>query len=455
MNTADRVRLQQWTSQACAVTLICVSVTAPAIIFSSALPYVKVEQLLVPVVCAIYAWLLLIGVARPIRFNGMFVIGFLFCLWNVISMSYGSWILGHTVILRDVYELPKVWLPVAFFTIAYEAELSESSLRRLLAFFSFAVLLVCMYAWGQFLGLGFTYKLNPYYSSGGHIDAALQYQQRVYATVGNANVLGELMTWCLVLFVLASLFRVGSLLRNILVAVSCLITLVMTGSRYGVLLVSIAFLLILLFTVTTGRHRAARVAVLLVLLPVFAWIFGKVAASNRQTIARYQTLEQPLQIDSFRERIEGGWLEAWSDFKSSPLFGHGTAKTFFTGPHRIADSEYLSVLREQGIIGFFIFIGYYLYPLYVIRGGRRAVHVAGMLVEQAPANVVCMYGSLIMGILALIMDIGMSTFYSPYLQGVLWLWLGIGARSAVRLCSIVPMRRVVHVTASHLQPQQL
>jgi len=457
VNAADQVRIRLWTSQACIVTLICISVTAPAIFISRALPYFKIEELLLPFVLGIYFWLLMIGVARPIRFNWMFVIGFLFFLCNAISIWYGSRILGHSVILRDFYELPKVWFPVAFFTLAYEAELSELSLRRLITCFSFCILLVCLYAWSQFFGLAIAYKLNPYYSMGGHIDSALEYARRVYATMGNANVLGMLMTWCVVLFVLAALFHVGNLICNIMVAVACLVTLVMTGSRYGVFTVSFAFLLIFALVAATARRRYARVVALILLLPAFVLIFEGVAASNRRTFERYQTLKEPLQVDSFRERVEGGWPVAWADFKSSPVFGHGPGKAFLFPRGGVIDSEYLSVLREKGSVGFLVFLGYYLYPLYLIRRWQRAARSAGLPAEAewAPANMVCIYASFTMGILALISNIGMSTFYSPFVQGFLWLWLGIGAGAAKKLCVVIPMRRAAYANATHLQPQQV
>jgi hypothetical protein len=38
-----------------------------------------------------------------------------------------------------------------------------------------------------------------------------------------------------------------------------------------------------------------------------------------------------------------------------------------------------------------------------------------------------------MGGLALVMNIGMATFYMPFLQGFLWMWLGIGARCAMTI----------------------
>ncbi len=436
------------------IALVCVSVTAPAIYINPTVPYFKVEALLAPLILVVYLWLLLIGVARRIRLNAMFIIGLLFFLCNAFSIWYGDRILGHTVIYRDLYELPKVWLPVAFFIIAYEADLSELSLRRLLAFFSFAILLVCVYAWGQFFGLGFAYRLNPYYSMGGHIDVALEYARRVYATMGNANVLGSLLTWCVLLFMLAALFRVGNQLRNIVIAAACLVTLVMTGSRYGLLSFGLGFLLVLLLVATTRRQRFARVGVLLLLLPTCVLIFEIVAASNPRTLVRYESLREPLQIDSFRERVEGGWLLGWSDFKSSPMFGHGPGKGFLILGDQVIDSEFLNVLREKGSIGFVVFLGYYLYPLFVIWKGRGAVQAAPQLTEKASAHVVCMYASLIMGTLALFMNVGMSTFYSPFLQGFLWLWLGIGAGCASRLSALVPMKNAAYAVATHLHPRQ-
>lgn len=432
--------VRSWLSEACVILLVCVSVTAPAIVISPSLPFFKVEELLVPVIVAIYLWLLLAGVAQPIRFNWMFVIGLLYCASNGFSIWYGARILGHPVLLSDLYELPKVWLPVAFFTITYEATLSESSIRRLLSYFSVSILLVCVYAWGQFFGLGFTYKLNPFYTIiGGHIDTALQQGRRVYATVGNPNVLGALMVFCVVLFVLAFLFRVGGSLRNAFVALSCLITLAMTGSRYGVLSIGLAFLLIFVVAATAGGHRAARTAALLVLLLAFVWTFVAVATTNRATLERYQTLKEPLQIDSLRERLEGGWIDGWSDFKSSPVFGHGPGKAFLS-PHGVIDSEDLSVLREKGSVGFLVFLCYYLYPIYLISFGRKAVRLSSPLMEQAPGHVVCVNTGLIVGALCLAMNIGMSTFYSPFLQGFIWLWLGTAAGCAARLKAEAPAR---------------
>jgi O-Antigen ligase len=432
MNSGDKLQVRGTAAQLSVGLLLCLSITAPAVNLSSSLPYFKVEQLLVPVVALAYLWLLLAGVARTIRSNGMFLIGFLFCLCNAISIWYGGAFLGHTVIVRDYYELPKVLLPVAFFTIAYEAGLTEAALKRLIAIFSVAILAVCSYAWAQFAGLGFTYKLNSYYSGGGHIDQALQYAGRVYATMGNANVLGQLMTWCTLLFVLAALFGVGNRFRNLSVAFACVVTLVMTGSRYGLLTLSIGFVLLIALLSFAGRRQLLQLVILLLLLPTFAWTYQTVANTNRQTLQRYLTLRNPLQIDSLRQRLDDVWRQEWKDFSESPVFGHGPAKSFYTAG--FSDSEYLGVLREKGLLGLFVFLGYYFYPLFLLGAGERiALHRDSAIAVHTPANLAVLHAALLMGVLALVMNIGMATFYSPFLQGFLWLWLGLGARSAMSI----------------------
>lgn len=188
-------------------------------------------------------------------------------------------------------------------------------------------------------------------------------------------------------------------------------------------------------------------------MPFFIGIYQTVATSNRQTLARYQTLQNPLQIDSLRQRLDSVWQEEWGDFTKSPIVGHGPAKTIYnTG---FADSEYLGVLREKGLIGLFLFLSYYVYPLYSIRKGQRAARLCGdSMAIESPATLMTVHFTMIMGVLALIMDFGMSTFYSPFLQGFLWLWLGLGARAA-KFASVRVPRQVISLTQrAPFQPQK-
>jgi O-antigen ligase len=425
----SETRISQMMAQMSIITMICAAVLVPGITFSQSLPWFKAEQVLLPVIFLAYGLLLLAGLARTIRLNGMFVIAFLYTFSIILSIWYGSVVLGQSAILRDYYEFPKIWLPVIFFTIGYEAELSETSIRRLMTFLAAAIALVALYAWGQWASLGITFRIDPYYSAGEHINGALARYRRVFSTMGNANVLGQLMTWSVAAYLLAFLSSVGNRARNLAVVFVCLVTLAMTGSRYGLLTTSLAVVLVLALQSASGRRRGSQLALLLLLLPVFALTIQTVATTNKSTIERFGTLQRPMEVDSLRTRLDELWKDAGNDFVQSPFVGHGPAKKIYTDI--ITDSEYLDVLKEFGIIGFCIYLAYYLFPLHLLWKGLRSAKRAGpWLEDRMPAQIMAMRLSFIMIVTAMVMNIGETTFYSQVLQGFLWIWMGIGARSA-------------------------
>src|SRR5208283_2900131 len=172
---------------------------------------------------------------KPIRFHSFYVIGFLFSLSVTISLIYGTRFLNHELVLRDFYEIPKCWMPVWFFTIAYEAEVSEKGLKQLLNYFAVAIIFVCLYGWAQFLNLGIAARLNPYYTDFGHNYEGLMRYNRIFSTMANPNALGQLMSWTLCVYVLAFLFGVGSRVRNVGISLMCAVTVALTSSRYGLL----------------------------------------------------------------------------------------------------------------------------------------------------------------------------------------------------------------------------
>ncbi len=428
------------------IALICACELAPPIRFSDNFPYVRAEQLLLVAVFVGYAWFSLAGYARKIHFNGMFVVGALYAFCVALSTWYGADILHHQVIFRDFYEIPKVLFPVLFFTVAYEAELSEESLRMLLKCFGVATFLVCFYAWSQFAGLGFTYRLNGFYSGGEHIDLLLTNVGRVYSTMANPNVLGQLMSWCLVAFTMAALSGVGNRIWNILLAFACLVTLAMTSSRYGLITASLGILLIFVFPSRSGRRRTAQLVLLMLLLPVFALTFRAVATANRSGIQRIQTLKDPLHTDSLQGRLDVRWVDAAHDIARSPWIGNGSAKEFFGDI--ITDSEYLDMVKQFGIVGFSVYLAYYFFPLYLLWKGLKAGQRAGAIFEERmPATLLTIRLSFVMIILALAMSIGESTFTNLLLQGFLWMWMGLGARCAQTLRDAA--RRVVAPAPAH------
>jgi len=268
-------------------------------------------------------------------------------------------------------------------------------------------------------------------------------------------VLGQLMSWCLVAFTMAALSGVRSRLWNIFLAFACLVTLAMTASRYGLITASLGILLIFAFRSSSGKHRTTQLLLLLILLPVFALTFKTVATANRSGIQRIQTLKDPLHTDSLQGRLDVRWVDAAHDVARSPWIGNGSAKEFFGDI--ITDSEYLDMLKQFGVVGFSVYLAYYLFPLYLLwsglRAGRQAGQQGGSLLEaRMPATLLTLRLSAVMIILAFAMSIGESTFTNLLLQGFLWMWMGLGARcaqtlreSSRRVVAPVPARRVLAV----------
>ena len=406
---------------------------------SEDLPYVKAEVAALPIICFLYCWLLLSGMARGIRPNFMFVVGALFSFSVALSIWYGSAILGETVIFRDFYELPKLWLPIVFFTLTYEAKLSETAIRRLWDFLGMTLVPICLYAWAQWGDLAISHWLDDYYRASDSAEGALRYAQRVYSTMGNPNNFAELLTWLISAFMLALLLFPANRTRNILAVLACLVSLTMTGSRYGLLNSCMALILVFVLNYAAKGRKLSQLVLPLALVPILAGVFFVVSFSNQGTLERFQTLDNPLQTDSFRERVDVLWRDATRDFLQSPVLGHGPGKNIFSGI--VTDSEYLDVLKEFGIVGFLFYLAYYLFPLYLILRGISAGQRAGPhLEEKLPGNFLVMRLSFIMIVTALIMNIGMTTFRNFLLQGFLWMWMGLGVRAAQTIGEVSRLR---------------
>jgi O-antigen ligase len=424
-------RLAKWMGEICVILMVCVSITMPPFKIGGLDFYLKTEQLLLPIIIGIYIWMVLTGVTRPIRFNSLILAGAIYSVCIAVSIWYGADLLAQTVLFRDFYEIPKVWLPVLFFTVAYEAELTEAALGRLISFFGLAIAIVCLYAWAQWGNLGITYALNSLYSTGNH-DDALFGARRVYSTMGNPNLLGMLMTWSLAVFIMAMLSRAGNRVWYIILGVTCLVTLAMTGSRYGLMTGGFVVLLAFALPSTSRRQRAIQFRFLLLLVPLMALMFYLVATSNQHTLERFQTLRRPLQADSLRERVDGLWLDALAEIKQTPFFGRGPAKSFYKGV--ITDSEYLDVLKQFGIIGFLPYFAFFLIPLGILWKGLQAMWRAGpSLEERIPLTFATLRLCLVMVVTAIVMNIGSTIFYDVPLQGFFFLWMGIGTRCATSI----------------------
>src|SRR5262249_37300598 len=208
--TAARSELAARLSQVTVFGIFLVALIVPPVPMSGIGLNVRPELIALAIIMVAYCWLLLAGLVQPLRFNAMFAASLFFCVAVVISMIYGADVLHHELLYRDYFEIPKTWLPALFFTLTFESNLRERSLRKFLAFMAIPAFLICLYAWGQFFRLDFAYALNPLYTGGEHVDLALQRYDRVYSTFGNPNVLGQYLSWTIIAYAAAALFRVGN-----------------------------------------------------------------------------------------------------------------------------------------------------------------------------------------------------------------------------------------------------
>jgi O-antigen ligase len=440
-----RTNMAKALGEAGLIFILCVSILAPGLTLSASLPQIRTETLMIVFYAVAYAALHLLGLTRPLRFHAFYLFAALFSLSVFFSLTYGTAILHHPLAFRDYFEIPKCWLPVFFFSIAYEAELSEQGLNCALNWFAVAVALVCLFGWAQFLGLGIAARLNPLYSDLGHNYGALLRYGRIFSTMGNPNSLGELMSFSMSIYVLAFLFGVGSQARNLCMSAMCVVTVALTSSRYGLLTCGGGLLIALLFG-STSRRRGWKLISLLFLVGVLVPIFAEVQHNSYWASYRFEQLRNPLQVDSLRGRLDFLWLDAADYILSSPWVGHGPMKTVFQT--EFTDSEYLDVLKYYGGIGILCYLAYYLWPLLeMLRGLRAARHLSHELDERLRANLLVLRAGFAIFCLALLMNIGEFTFYNLQLMGFLWLWAGLAVRASHFVAEAKAQENIAFVVA--------
>jgi O-antigen ligase len=417
--------------RATVIGLMSLSILAPVVRVTGEF-WVKVDQLVLPFIFSVYLLMILAGLAKPIRLNAMFLVSAAFCLCVVLSLVYGTQIIGHPLLARDFYELVKPLLPWMFFTVGLEADLSEGWLRALNKALFFSIALICLYAYGQWFNTSFAAYLQPYYSGGFHDDGSLAHYRRVYSTLSNPNYLGMLMTWVIAAFTLGAILRIGSRSQNIVLLVASLATLAMTGSRYGLIDTFLALVLVLLLPSSEKGRRQRRWA-LLVGMPLVLAAFLAVSSSNQATAERFQQLRNPLGENSLRMRLDGLWRDAADQFLESPVLGHGPAKVIFSNVY--TDSEYLQILKQFGLVGLIPYLCLFFIPMRAAWKGFRASASSRIPIDQVlPATWWSLCVSFIMMVISLIMNVGMGTYYNLSLVAFLWIWMGIGVSSAERLC---------------------
>src|SRR5262249_39691745 len=144
------------------------------------------------------------------------------------------------------------------------------------------------------------------------------------------------------------------------VCLMCVVTIALTGSRYGLLAAGIGLVLVVGSAALTRQPRA-RLGGLAMLLLACGGLFAAAQRTSYFAGLRFEELLDPLQVGSLRGRLDYLWIDALEYIKSSPWIGHGPAKSLFDQVY--TDSEYLNVMKFYGAIGLIIYLAYYLWPL--------------------------------------------------------------------------------------------
>jgi hypothetical protein len=410
--------------------LLAASLLFPSIQIGSDLK-LPVEVLLLPALLYIYFLLVCMGSVSPLIVRRIHVLGALLSFSVLVSIIYGSVHFHHLLLTRDYYDAVKVWLPVLVFTIAWEADFDEQAARRFLTVLGIATLLVCLYGWAQFLDLPGSDKLNLYYSGGEHHDIGLKLERRVYSTQGNPNVLGQFLSCALICYVLTFVSKFGSQIGNGMIILAITSTLVLTGSRYALIVSSCGVLLVFGLTLSE-RKCTLKLISSTFLLAILVWTFMVTQKADKDATSRFQELSHPTDVQSLRDRVDVVWMDALKYFESSIVFGHGPAKAIFTGV--FTDSEYLDVLKSYGIIGFGFYFSIHLWVLIQLWKGLRAHRLRGSMVREAfgPDLLLVRLGFVLI-LAGLAMNIGMATYFNWKFNTFFWLILGLAVRAAYRL----------------------
>jgi O-Antigen ligase len=411
------------------LVLLIACLLSPSIQLGSDLK-LPLDVLLLPIILYVYFLLVCMRSAPPFSVRLFHIFGALFSFSVLLSMFYGSTHFHYPRLARDYYDVVRVWLPVLFFTIAYQADLRDSGLRRLLTILSFATLLICLYGVAQFLDLPLVDKINPYYSGGEHHDMGLRSDRRVYSTLGNPNVLGQFLSCVFMCYTLKFLSKVGSRLRSAIIVLAVVSTLVLTGSRYALIVSSLGLILVLGMTLG-GARRAIRFVSASVLLGLLAWSFTVTKTTDKEAASRFEELAHPTEVNSLRDRLDFLWIDAFEYFERSPILGHGPAKTVFTGVW--TDSEYLDILKSYGINGFIFYFSMYLWIVIQLRRGLSigrpsCRHTDDVICPSTDLFFVRFGFGLILA--ALIMNVGMTTYFNWQFNTFFWLIMGVAVRSA-------------------------
>lgn len=163
----------------------------------------------------------------------------------------------------------------------------------------------------------------------------------------------------------------------------CVYTLLLTGSRSGLL--CLCFTVLAMVFLSRDRKRNAVVAAI-ILVPVAIYASG-LLSGDMQT--RYLSLvdSNVVGADTAQGRINGA-LRQLSSLAHNPLFGNGLGTSRETnwnimgGSSQITHNLYIETLQEVGIVGFTLFILYIVSIIKSLSMAKQMLEMQGEMVDD-------------------------------------------------------------------------
>lgn len=335
--------------------LIFSSLLLPPISISSGLPNIRIEEILFVVLLPLYFVLNKIKPTDP-ALNLFLKFYFAFVFIQIISTIYGKLFLNVPVGIRDLFEIIKTAkYGFVVFIIGY-FHIDKNLLKKLIYTIIFLFIVSSFIGHLQFHGIfGFEQLTAPLYFE----DRIHDVFNRMMGTYFNPNSYGTVLSIGAI-FIIATIVRVDTYEKKagLLLTLFFLIwTITLTQSRTSVgafLIGSFVYLLLLSYTYNLRWYLP-----FIGLLGVFTFLIAIFSILPREFIERYVSALNIMSDLSWLMRLYAWYLNL-EIFFQSPLIGWGPAKHLHP---TVVDSEYILILRQFGVIGFFSYLFIYILPL--------------------------------------------------------------------------------------------
>lgn len=337
-------------------TIIFLALLAPPLNISSSLPLIRPDELLIYLFCPL---ILLDGGFSSsfhtrsltfIKIYGLFLLAFL------ISTIYGKYFLDVPVGRRDYFEFVTTFKYLLVFMVFSKITITEIQVKKLLHFILLLILISGVFGLLQYYSLfGFDTLTAPLYLQ----ERLHIFDNRVTGTFKNPNTFSSILLIGHIIALSIFLFT-RNIIEKYYTFVSILgivILILFAGSRtvlFIYFLITIALLTIGVFTSGINKKQITLLISFLVI-----GFFISVSFLSYEIIVRLESGLDFLGDESLGLRFLV-WFFNFQIFLDSPIIGWGPAKDLHP---LVVDNEYLLILRRHGVIGLFIFLGFYLYPL--------------------------------------------------------------------------------------------